>query len=176
MTIPGRLPSVLLATALAAGCGDGPSEPRLDHEAPVQTEAPSYSMIRTASGAEAMIDFVFTNQSSQRISFPNCRGAIQLIVERQSETGWEFAFGPGYPDCLGPPVHVAPGGTASGSTSVFQYDLTSSFCCGFAEGTAPPGTYRIRIVEAVYNYDDSRPFFGDPVEARFLVSNRFRIN
>lgn len=162
--------------AAAPACSDGGTGPTRDAAAPIQTAALSYTLTplsRIATSAE--IEFVFTNRSEAPIYIPNCNGWIEVVVERETDDGWVFAASQGYPDCLSPVIDLAPGESASSSVTVVQSRDVSSFCCGFEPGTEPPGIYRVRATSAVRDATAGGPPFGDPVEERFVVSNRFRL-
>ncbi len=167
---------LLVSAVVLASCGSSVTEPPLDPTAPIQTGSLTYSMAPTPVGSGTVVDYEFTNLSDEPIYFPNCRGKIQAVVEREVGGDWVLAFAGVYPACLGPVIEVAPGQSVEDSVHVARYDPDSNICCGFEEGREPPGIFRVRVVSAVRNYDADRYPFGEDVEERYLVSNRFRIH
>ena len=149
-----------------------PTEPRVDLDAPIQTDAASYAMVSSGSTSSAEVGFVLTNRSDEVLNLPNCNGRLRIEVERRTETGWTVAARPATPECESPAIAVLPGGSVSDRVELTHYLPTSSYCCGFVDGTGPPGTFRLRVLRSAASAD---PDAEDPVRYDLLVSNRFRL-
>lgn len=167
---------VLLAAAVLSGasaCSDDPVQPSL--EAGLTTAAAVYTLAGPAEERVLRVGFTFYNDDAEAIYFPNCVGEIRVVLEAEFIGRWVSVADAGAPDCLGPPV-VAPAGEAvEGSLTVAVRPPGSFFPSDFAEGFEPPGTYRLRILAAVFDYDPDIPGFGTPVDPSILVSNTFEV-
>ncbi len=167
--------SVLFVAVQAAawGCSDDPVQPAL--ESGLVTDAAVFALAGPAQERVVRVGFTFRNASDEAIYFPNCDGRIDVVLEAESQGRWVVVADPGSNDCLGPPVVADAGGSVRGSFSASVRPPGAFLESDFAEGFEPPGTYRLRILDAVFDYDPGAPGFGTPVDSTLLVSNTFEI-
>lgn len=138
-----------------------------------QTGSLSYALVAGSHGYEGEIDVRFTNRTAGTVYFVNCSGATGVSLEKRILGDWVAVWSPALPECLSPPITVAPGGIYDSRISVFGGYQGSNDWPQFAV-TNVAGTYRLVWHDALRSYQDRLPF-GVPLELEHRVSNRFEI-
>jgi hypothetical protein len=139
----------------------------------LQTDAPSYTLVRSANGFETEIRYVFTNRTGGAVYLVNCQGSYGLLLERYDGEKWKPAWSPVIPACLSLPIVIARGETFAASLRVWGARPGQSAHPQF-DRADPSGTYRIVWTDALSSYQDHLPFGAEiPLESR--MSNSFKL-
>jgi len=133
----------------------------------LQTDAASYTLVRSADAYETRIRYVFTNRTGGPVYLANCQGSIGLLLERYEGGEWKTAWSPLFLACVSPPIVIGRGDTFMSSIHVWAakpdpwFDLAN-----------PKGTYRIVWTAARSSFQDDLGF-GPRIPMEFRVSNSF---
>lgn len=107
----------MAALALAAGvllacAGDQATSPAGSDADPLfQTDSLQYSLRAGSIGYEARLLVTYTNRTARATSFSNCRGGVNVELEKFVDGQWKWAWSPVMLMCYSQPIVVPPGGT-----------------------------------------------------------------
>ena len=164
-----------LGLLLLTGCPAGEPEttPTVD-EGPVVVEGRSHTLRATQEGWEGEIPFAYHNVTDRTISLLNCRGGFGLHLEKREEGGWVRAWEPARELCLSPPIEIPPGERHEHTLHVFGARPDANAIPRF-EVDDIPGTYRIVITSAYWDYDHDGPPWGEMPPLELRVSGPFEL-
>jgi hypothetical protein len=138
----------------------------------LRTDAPEYRLRRQDGILEAEIGFTFRNETDRPVYVVNCNRIAPPTLEKLDGGQWVRVWEAAVPLCLSPPIVIEPGTT---------HTDTLHFTAGPRGGDIypqlgvddPTGTYRLVWHRLVFDYDEDRDGFGEPVPLEQRVSNRF---
>ena len=166
--------SSAVATILCLACG-APTGPASDAAALMVTGSASYQLIRgPRESVRTTIEYVYSNRTGQAVSIPNCNGDVTPLLEKFVDGAWVVAWDAPKNDCLSPPVTIEPGEQYRDAVRLRGYppdgDVRPRFLVSSIEGE-----YRLVWPDAVWDYDDSGPPWGESLPLHQRVSNRFAL-
>jgi hypothetical protein len=172
----GALP-LAVCLLLLTGCPAGAPEttPTVD-EGPVVVEGRSHTLRSTQEGWEGEVPFAYHNVTDRTISLLNCRGGFGLHLEKRVEGDWVRAWEPAGELCLSPPIEIPPGEQHEHTLHVFDARPDANVFPRF-DVDGIPGSYRIVITSAYWDYDHDGPPWGEmpPMEARVSAPFELRV-
>jgi hypothetical protein len=180
-----RIPyASVLAVALGACAntplGAGPDEVQQDFalgrtiesdlSAPVQTDSLVYHLRKNGQLYSAMIPFQYRNSTGRAIAIVNCRGGLNIGLEKRVAGTWQPFYSPASLRCLSPPIMIARGALYTNTAPIYGALPGLNIGPAFASFDLN-GEYRLVWGSLVHNYEDGKMNFGDPVGP--LRSNPF---
>lgn len=163
---------VLAACGQELTAGELVVPPPINDESMVTVTAQEFRVRSDGGVLTAAIPFVLINQTTEQISLKNCAGGYGVVLERREGTRWVHAWTPERQDCLSPPILL---GTGEAMEDIFRLraGAQGSSEPPPLEGGAVPGTYRIVILDAYWDYNHAGPPWGTAVPRPWLSSNSF---
>jgi hypothetical protein len=156
------------AVELPAG-GDNSTVER-DLSAPVQTDRMLYHLSAEPPWYSTDIAFRYRNDTGRRVYIVNCRGGLNVGLEKRDRDGWSMFYRPALLMCLSPPLQIAPGETFERAVRIHGALPGHNAFPEFASADLD-GEYRLVWDGLVHDYDDRVQGFGEP--AGPLRSNPF---
>jgi hypothetical protein len=163
---------ILPLVALLVACGS-PIGPDSDAEALMVTDSAVYRL-RPIGGDDigTTIGYAYSNRTDRAVSLPNCLGNVAPHLDKWVDGRWVRAWDSPKLDCLSPPVTIENGEVYRDEVRLAAWPSGSNIHPQFLV-TPITGRYRLVWGDAVWNYDDSGPPWGDPVPLASRVSNGF---
>ncbi len=168
-------PAILVGLLALAGCEEALPTAFLNEapHAPIQTDREIYTLEWDGSTYQATVEYTYTNRTGHAVFIVNCSGAFALRLERWTGSRWVHAWSPVLPDCLSPPIEIAPGELRAFSLHLVGGRPSGSIHPQFDQAT-PSGWHRIVWMSALSSFQSSYPF-GPEIGPEHRYSNPFRL-
>lgn len=161
-----------LAVMLLLACTAALEPPAREPGHPLQTDRLEYRVRRANDGLATEIPFSYTNETGRTVYVVNCNRIVPPVLEKSVKGEWVTAWGAAVPECLSPPIVIEPGAEYVDTLRVFAGLPANNVYPKFRVAEVE-GIYRLVWTRVVYDYDTTRPDFGEPLSLEDRVSNEF---
>jgi hypothetical protein len=142
-----------------------------DASAPVQTDSLVYHLVEHGPLTYGVdIHFRYRNDTGRTVSIVNCRGGLNIGLEKRTSDGWETFYQAVLLMCLSAPIQIPAGAIYMDTARILGVLPGHNAGPEFATDDLD-GEYRLVWGNLVHGYDTDRPGFGDAVGP--LRSNPF---
>ncbi len=144
----------------------------------IVVDSPAYTLRPDAQGMLVTeIGFSFRNTFPDTVYVVNCRGELDVRIERLDDDGeWVHYWIPQRFMCLSSPITIAPGRSYRGSVPIFGWRRGRNIGPELHPLPDPASVYRLSWGNHVFHYNDSGRPFGDPLPGGRIVSNPFGLS
>jgi hypothetical protein len=138
------------------------------------TDAASYELREENGGLAFDLTITLRNATRQPIHIVNCHGILTPTLEKLVDDAWVTYWTGVTPLCLSPPIVVGRGESYTRELRLWGALPGRNEAPAWAGGDVP-GTYRLVLHGLVFNYDEARQGFGEPVPVEYRTSNLFAL-